>query len=192
MPPRYSYWTIIVDDQPTAFRAALVEDLLPTFNRLRQKHPSAVMKWFERGRLWTSRGEAHDALVEARRAARPDSREARWRPSGDRPPAREPRWRPSGDRAPARDVRWRPSGDRPPARDAKWRPSGDKPPARESRWRPNGDGPPARDAKWRPGGEHRDPKQKFKDAKKARWQRFKQRIRRGGPPRKRNGSDGDR
>lgn len=34
-----------------------------------------------------------------------------------------------------------------------------------------------RDRNWRPGGEHRDPRQKYKDAKKAKWQRFKQNIR---------------
>jgi hypothetical protein len=34
-----------------------------------------------------------------------------------------------------------------------------------------------RDDKWRPGGEHRDPKQKYKDAKKAKWTKFKKTIR---------------
>ena len=34
-----------------------------------------------------------------------------------------------------------------------------------------------RDEKWRPGGEHKDPQQKYKDAKKAKWRRFKQTIR---------------
>jgi len=34
-----------------------------------------------------------------------------------------------------------------------------------------------RDSKWRPGGEHRDPRQKYKDAKKAKWTRFKKTIR---------------
>ena len=33
-----------------------------------------------------------------------------------------------------------------------------------------------RDGKWRPGGEHRDPRQKYKDAKKAKWTRFKKTI----------------
>ncbi len=33
------------------------------------------------------------------------------------------------------------------------------------------------DKSWRPGGDHKDPKQKFKDAKKAKWTRFKQAIR---------------
>lgn len=34
-----------------------------------------------------------------------------------------------------------------------------------------------RDKNWRPGGEHRDPRQKYRDAKKAKWNRFKQGIR---------------
>jgi hypothetical protein len=34
-----------------------------------------------------------------------------------------------------------------------------------------------RDAKWRPGGEHRDPRQKYKDAKKAKWTKVKKTIR---------------
>ena len=44
MPPRHAYWTIIVDDQPTAFRAHDAEELEPTLNRLKEKHPSAVMR----------------------------------------------------------------------------------------------------------------------------------------------------
>ncbi len=30
---------------------------------------------------------------------------------------------------------------------------------------------------WRPGGTHEDPRQKYKDAKKARWSRFKEKVR---------------
>jgi 23S rRNA pseudouridine2605 synthase len=119
MPPRHAYWTIIVDDQPTSFRAHDVEELLPTFNRLREKHPNAQLKWFERGQLWESRDAAREQGF--------GRGERRW--EGPRPS--------------------------------------------------QGDGPaePKRDAKWRPGGEHRDPRQKYKDAKKAKWDRYKQRIR---------------
>jgi hypothetical protein len=48
-------------------------------------------------------------------------------------------------------------------------------------------GQPPRDRAWRPGGDHRDPRQKYKDARKAKWARFKQRVRnRGtGPARRR-------
>lgn len=103
MPPRHAYWTILLEGQPTAFRAADVEELLPTFNRLREKHADTVMKWFERGRLW-------------------DSREAARQSSGRG--TKEPRGR-----------------------------------------------------SWRPGGEHRDPREKYQLAKKAKWQRFKAKIR---------------
>ena len=41
MPPRYAYWTILVDEQPTAFRAGDRDDLQPTFKRLKEKQPSA-------------------------------------------------------------------------------------------------------------------------------------------------------
>ena len=55
MPPRHTYWTIIYGNQPTAFRAATQEELLPTLRQLQSKHPDAVMKWFARGRLWDRR-----------------------------------------------------------------------------------------------------------------------------------------
>ena len=42
MPPRYAYWTILVDEQPTAFRAGDREDLQPTFKRLQAKHHAVV------------------------------------------------------------------------------------------------------------------------------------------------------
>ena len=119
MPPRHAYWTILVDDQPTAFRAHDPEELLPTLNRLREKHPSAAMKWFERGKLWESRDAAREAGL--------GQGERRW--EGPRP-----------DRSA--------DAERPP-----------------------------RDRSWRPGGDHRDPRQKYKDAKKAKWGRFKQNIR---------------
>lgn len=116
MPPRFAYWTIIVDGQPTAFRAANHEELLPTFNRLKEKHPSAVMMWFQGGKLWGSRLEAQDAATAARRA------EERKKRAAESPP---------------------------------------------------------RDRKWRPGGTHRDPRQKYIDAKKAKWTRYKERVRAG-------------
>ena len=67
MPPRHAYWTILVGDSPTAFRAADRADLLPTFERLKQKHPDVVLKWFARGQLW----ESQEAQRAAERPARP-------------------------------------------------------------------------------------------------------------------------
>jgi hypothetical protein len=132
MPPRHVYWTIILDGQPTAFRASSVDELLPTFNRLKQKQPGAVLKWFERGRLWNSRDEARQLLRQGYQV---------W--SGGRlAPPRRPR-APQGGPRPA---------------------EGDK-----------------RDPSWRPGGAHRDPREKYRMAKKDKWKRFKQKVRRGAP-----------
>jgi hypothetical protein len=83
MPPRYSYWTIIAGGLPTAFRAADREELLPTFTRIKQKHPDAEMKWFARGRLWESPESARQQ-IEAQRRGRD------WRPGGEH---RDPRQR---------------------------------------------------------------------------------------------------
>lgn len=288
MPPRYAYWTILVDDQPTAFRAGAKEDLLPTFNRLKEKHASATMMWFQNGKLWPSRLDAQEAMRargemgrrgDARQAGgfrdRPSSPRARrpasprgserpeWTPKTSSPQSRNPAspqarkpfgsdkldWKPKGTFTPApkqseRSERpdWKPKSsfdrDQKPAwkpkgtfdRDFKpqWRPNkgsfdrhrkpGLKPrgkaagsnfdsPAgeRKSRherleWTPKSQAPSPkspekrkwipkkeykkskgietpRDSKWRPGGEHRDPRQKYKDAKKAKWSRFKQNIR---------------
>jgi hypothetical protein len=79
MPPRYVYWTILIDDAPTAFRASERDDLLPTLHQLQRKNNNVVVKWFARGRLWES--------PEAERAAQavPRSSERRnqdWRPGG--------------------------------------------------------------------------------------------------------------
>jgi len=54
MPPRFAYWTILIDNAPTAFRAREAQELLPTLNQLRRTNPNAVMKWFSGGRLWES------------------------------------------------------------------------------------------------------------------------------------------
>ncbi len=62
MPPRYVYWTIIVDGQPTAFRSGSLEDIMPTFNRLKEKQPSAELKWFQNGQLWASRHDAQESV----------------------------------------------------------------------------------------------------------------------------------
>lgn len=42
---------------------------------------------------------------------------------------------------------------------------------------PRPSSPQRRDRSWRPGGEHRDPRQRYKDARKAKWTRYKQTIR---------------
>lgn len=140
MPPRYAYWTIIAGGLPTAFRAADRDELMPTFQRIKEKHPDAVMKWFARGKLWESQ--------EAARAA--DRR------GGDRHRHDGDRHRPDGDRN-------RPAGDRERRGGLPADRSGGPPgPPKETRGR-----------EWRPGGEHRDPRQKFIDAKKDRNARIR-------------------
>ncbi len=338
MPPRYVYWTIIVDGQPTAFRAGSLEDIMPTFNRLKEKQPNAELKWFQNGQLWPSRHDAQDfmrARGERGRAkdprqspsaeaagdkggdagsprperawnakpdwkkrstfsAKPDRpRVGRDEPAGERPAwvpkgavpegrpftgrreakpewspkgnaGDKPEWKPKGTFKPkeaghasgwgekpgwkgkgdADKPAWKPKGTfrpaeeghRPSARDqarSSFRPKSFTPKVDDGRTRssrvqsrndklewspkgaaPRGDGPNAgfaksdpdapkrkwvpkaeykkslgieakRDDKWRPGGEHKDPKQKYKDAKKAKWTKFKANIRaRSAKPRK--------
>jgi hypothetical protein len=113
MPPRFAYWTILAGGLPTSFRAADKDELMPTFRRLKEKHPDAEMKYFARGKLW-------DSAEEARRA---------FEAAGA-----------SGGR-----------GER-----------------------PHGGHQEQRGRDWRPGGEHRDPRQRFKDAKKARNQDWRE------------------
>src|SRR5262245_38922254 len=86
MPPRFAYWTILAGGLPTAFRAADREDLLPTFRRIQEKHPDAEMKWFARGRLWTSPEEAR---ASAERSRSHERRDRSWRPGGDHRDRRE-------------------------------------------------------------------------------------------------------
>jgi len=69
VPPRYAYWTILIDQKATAFRAREREELLPTFYQLKRKNADVVMKWFARGRLWESPVEAQ-ATTFALRATR--------------------------------------------------------------------------------------------------------------------------
>jgi hypothetical protein len=102
---RFLYWTILIGDEPTSFRAAEAAELKPTLVQLQRTNPEARLVWFERGRIWGSPAEAHAARL--------------------------------GDRATAK----------------------------------------SRSSTWRPGGKHVDPRQKYKDAKKAKWTRFKEGIR---------------
>ena len=140
MPPRYAYWTILVDNQPTAFRAGAKEDLMPTFNRLKEKNPSAMMMWFQNGKLWPSRldaqeamrargemGRRGDARQPARSSFREGGRDAPPLASGERRKVRRagPKWIEDRrrERSPLSDhPDWKPkatfaksSADKPPA-----------------------------------------------------------------------------
>jgi hypothetical protein len=99
MPPRHVYWTIIFGNQPTAFRAATREELLPTLKQIQARHPDAVLMWFARGRLWQSEEEAREALIRQRM-----ERDRKRAPAG-------------GDRARPRGRDWRPGGQHKDPRD---------------------------------------------------------------------------
>jgi hypothetical protein len=86
MPPRYAYWTILIDQKATAFRAREREELLPTFHQLGRKNTDVVMKWFARGRLWDS-PEAAEAAQHVPKPPR-EKRGRDWRPGGEH---RDPR-----------------------------------------------------------------------------------------------------
>jgi hypothetical protein len=80
VPPRYAFWTILIDDRPTAFRARDQAELLPTLHQLRRTNPNARLKWFARGKLWDS---PEQALWAAAHAPKPSDRRGRdWRPGG--------------------------------------------------------------------------------------------------------------
>src|SRR5262245_8754973 len=82
MPPRYAYWTILIDGQATAFRARERDELLPTFNQLARKNKDIVMRYFARGRLWDSPEQAQWAS-QNRKPLQPAERRGRdWRPGG--------------------------------------------------------------------------------------------------------------
>jgi hypothetical protein len=89
VPPRFAYWTILIDQKPTAFRAREQGELIPTLQQLRRTNPDVVLKWFARGRLW----ESPDHERETRqRAAKTPARSRDWRPGGQH---RDPRARAS-------------------------------------------------------------------------------------------------
>jgi hypothetical protein len=80
MPPRYAYWTILIDNKPTAFRAREKEELLPTLQQLKRTSKDVVMKWFAQGRLWES-PEQSRAMVRSPKGA-DEKRGNAWRPGG--------------------------------------------------------------------------------------------------------------
>jgi hypothetical protein len=81
MPPRYAYWTILIDGKATAFRAREREELLPTFNQLARKNADIAMRYFARGRLWDNPEQAQWANRN-REVSRTEPRNRDWRPGG--------------------------------------------------------------------------------------------------------------
>src|SRR5688572_15506876 len=133
MPPRYAYWTILIDQKPTAFRARERDELLPTFHQLARKNPDVVMKWFARGRLWAPPDEAQAAQRAPK--APPENRGQSWRPGGAH---RDPRER--------FKKRAQPHGAGPAQRRDRDKPGG---PPESRRWanKPKA-GPPLGDRRW--------------------------------------------
>jgi hypothetical protein len=81
MPPRFAYWTILIDGQPTAFRARDQRELLPTFHQLKRTNKDVLLRWFARGRLWESQQQDWDARRQ-RKGPPGDRRGREWRPGG--------------------------------------------------------------------------------------------------------------
>ena len=81
MPPRFAYWTILIDGTPTAFRAKEQEELLPTLNQLKKKNKDVTLRWFAQGQLWDSPDAARIARQSAPQYAH-EKRSADWRPGG--------------------------------------------------------------------------------------------------------------
>ena len=108
MPPRYAYWTILIDNTPTAFRAKEQSELLPTVHQLRRTNKDVVMKWFANGRVWDS----PEAAREARHARTEGERRGKdWRPGGQHKDPRARFSKPKKDR-PSVDRPERPTSDR--------------------------------------------------------------------------------
>lgn len=142
---KHSFWIIVDGAVPTAFRARLAEELMPTLKQLQRKQPNVALKWFERGRFWDS-PEAAEAEQAARNQAT-RNRGKEWRPGGEH---KDPRARFKLPRDEKR-ARWRrtqtgpfkpssppssPPSSEPPRNDAEGRKPFDRRPK------------PAGDAKW--------------------------------------------
>src|SRR5688500_1152099 len=151
MPPRYAYWTILVDEQPTAFRAGSQEDLMPTFKRLKEKNPSAKMMWWQNGKLWDSRLDAQEAMrARGEIGRRNDTRQSGGFRDRDRP--REPR----AERDPSGKLEWKPKDNSTSEAEGRVRRSAEREGGKTSRppraqrdsaleWKPKGEGLAPRD-----------------------------------------------
>ena len=151
MPPRYAYWTILIDGTPTAFRAHDQEELLPTLKQLQHANPNAEMKWFSKGRLWSSPADARAAQGSAPGPKRPGD----WRPGGEHADPRARFKKKSSERKPwkhaPRGAEGAPPPGTPPSRPEGGAPGG-RPPFRPEGGAPGGR-PPFRPQGGAPGGE---------------------------------------
>ncbi len=156
MPPRFVYWTILIDGKATAFRARDLEELLPTVHQLKRKNQDVVVKWFAHGKLWES--------PEAERAAQyrpmppPETRGRDWRPGGHHKDPRdrfkkknrpERAWS-EADRDRDRPPSRRGSSDRQPSGGGWQNKPGGHPAGKRRPWQNKPAGPPRSDRPWRP------------------------------------------
>ena len=80
MPPRYVYWTILIDGKATAFRAREREELMPTVAQLRRTNEDVALRYFSKGKLWDSPEQAQWAHQQPPRTR--ERRGVEWRPGG--------------------------------------------------------------------------------------------------------------
>jgi hypothetical protein len=156
MPPRYAYWTILIDNSPTAFRAREREDLLPTLAQLRRTNSNVLLKWFARGRLWDSPEAEREA--QRRPLAGKEKRGRDWRPGGAHADPRDhlkkgrdgqrPKFGSPGESRPWQSTSNPPSSDRPRG-DRPWTKSGRPPSDAPRRERPWGGKPQGKATSWR-------------------------------------------
>lgn len=137
MPPRHSFWVILIGKTPTSFRAKEREDLVPTLRQLQRTQSDVTLRWFERGKVWESPEAAIGAAKLAATLAR-EKRTKEWRPGGEH---RDPRARFELTRDQKRAKFKREQGgkdDRPPredrGHDRPQSPFGPRPPRPDRPW----------------------------------------------------------
>ena len=184
MPPRFAYWTIILDGAPTSFRTRERDEILPLFNQLKAKNASAELKWFSGGKLWESPDQAKEARqLERVRLFRDERRKQEREARGVMgEPGRGPG--PGGARSPENDplAEFRRQHGRPADGSDQTPPTPKQSVGSPRPWSPGPSerraGPPRewshgsedsgspkadrRGKGWRPGGEHKDPRDKYK------------------------------
>lgn len=146
------------------------------------RSPSGKLEWKPKGQGDTRRPEWKPKSFVAR--PKPDWKaKADWKPRGSGSIAPKKGWTPKAQAPVGRSrerLEWQPKSQDSGSR------SDPKPHDRapeKRKWVPKEEYKKSqgiqakRDKNWRPGGEHKDPRQKYKDAKKAKWGRFKQTIR---------------
>ena len=199
MPPRFAYWTIILDGTATSFRAHDQAEILPTFNQLKKKDPTAQLKWFSGGKLWDSPEQARELrqlervrqFREGRKKESHDEREreaqamAEFRKQHGRPAdgSDDPSLRSGGGAPPE-------AGGPPDRRESRETPS--EGPRAESRGRGPGGPRSDRGKSWRPGGDHKDPRDKYKlppGVARKRWKERHLGQKPFGAPSTRNGQE---